>query len=78
MGCYALSTILYPPLEDPRIDVHQCCAPTRGKETGVRLVCKVQQKVKVTVLDVDLGKKRISLSMKAGPAKGRGPADKSR
>ncbi len=30
-------------------------------------VVKVQQKVKVTVLDVDLVKKRISLSMKAGP-----------
>jgi uncharacterized protein len=27
-------------------------------------IVKVQQKVKVTVLDIDLSKKRISLSMK--------------
>ena len=33
-------------------------------------VVKVQQKVRVTVLDVDLAKQRISLSMKGGPAQG--------
>ncbi|OHB76498.1 MAG: hypothetical protein A2Z25_11410 [Planctomycetes bacterium RBG_16_55_9] len=40
------------------------------KEPGE--VVKVHQKVKVTVLDVDLAKKRISLSMKDGSKAGRG------
>jgi len=35
-------------------------------------IVKVQQKITVTVLDVDLAKKRISLSMKEGPRDNRG------
>jgi uncharacterized protein len=41
-------------------------------------VVKVQQKVKVTVLDVDLAKKRISLSMKNAPGQKRSPNNKKR
>jgi len=39
-------------------------------------IVKVQQKVTVTVLDVDLAKKRISLSMKEGPRANRGTNQK--
>ena len=39
-------------------------------------IVKVQQKVTVTVLDVDLAKKRISLSMKEGPRASRGTNQK--
>ena len=38
-------------------------------------VVKVQQKVEVTVLDVDIQRKRISLSMKKDPA-AKGPEEK--
>ena len=40
-------------------------------------IVKVQQKVTVTVLDVDLAKKRISLSMKEGSRASRGTNQKS-
>jgi uncharacterized protein len=43
-------------------------------------VVKLQQKVMVTVLEVDIARKRISLSMKGAPAKGRqekAPAQKT-
>ncbi|MBN1458742.1 MAG: S1 RNA-binding domain-containing protein, partial [Armatimonadetes bacterium] len=37
-------------------------------------VVKVQQQVMVTVLDVDLAKQRISLSMKGGAKRGGSPS----
>lgn len=40
-------------------------------------VVQVRQKVNVTVLDVDLGRKRISLTMRSKPAKPRNPAKKA-
>ena len=40
-----------------------------GDVGNVADVVKVSQKVKVTVLDVDMDRKRISLSMKSAPGK---------